>query len=69
MIKLKSNFFYGTSDTPFKEWYQNHKKSFRYKEHSTETDLAKFCWELKEKGAVPTVHFSIAKHVKRQISY
>ena len=65
MIKPKSNFFYGISETPFKGWYQNHKKSFRHKEYSTETDLAKFCWELKEKGAVPTVHFSIAKRVKR----
>ena len=28
------------------------------------TDLAKYCWELKDKGAVPTVKFSIAKCVK-----
>ena len=33
-------------------------------EYSTETDLAKYCWELKDKGAVPTVKFSIAKCVK-----
>ena len=26
--------------------------------------LAKYCWELKDKGAVPTVKFSIAKCVK-----
>ena len=46
------------------ERYENHKKSFRHKEYSTETDLAKYCWELKDKGAVPTVKFSIAKCVK-----
>ena len=39
-------------------------KSFRHKESCTETDLAKYCWELKDKGAVPTVNFSIAKRVK-----
>ena len=59
-----SKFYYGISDTPFKERYENHKKSFRHKEYSTETDLAKYCWELKDKGAVPTVKFSIAKCVK-----
>ena len=60
----EQKFYYGISDTPFKEWYENHKKSFRHKEYSTETDLAKYCWELKDKGAVPTVNFSIAKRVK-----
>ena len=44
--------------------YENHKKPFRHKEYCTETDLAKYCWELKDKGAVPTVNFSIAKRVK-----
>ena len=60
----EQKFYYGISDTPFKERYENHKKSFRHKEYSTETDLAKYCWELKNKGAVPTVKFSIAKCVK-----
>ena len=48
----------------FKERYENHKKSFRDKEYSTETDLAKYCRELKDKGAVPTVNFFIVKRVK-----
>ena len=64
MIKLKSKFYYGISDTPFKKWYQNHKKSFRHKEYGTETDLAKYCWKLKDKGAMLTVNFSIATRVK-----
>ena len=59
----EQKFYYGISDTPFKEWYENHKKSFRHKEYSTETDLAKYCWELKDKGALPTVNFSIATRV------
>ena len=28
------------------------------------TDLGKYCWELKDDGAVPTVNFFIAKSVK-----
>ena len=35
-----------------------------HKEYSTETDLAKYCWELKNKGAMATVNFSIGKRVK-----
>ena len=60
----EQKFYYGISDIPFKEWYENHKKFFRHKEYSTETDLTKYCWELKDKGAVPIVNFSIAKRVK-----
>ena len=26
----EQKFYYGISDTPFKEWYENHKKSFRH---------------------------------------
>ena len=44
------------------------KKSFRHKEYSTDTDLAKYCSELKDKGAVPTVNFSIAKLGKSLIN-
>ena len=59
-------FYNRISDTPFKKRYENHKKSFRHKEYSTEIHLAKYCWELKDKGAytVPTVNFSILKRVK-----
>ena len=60
----EQKFYYGISDTPFKEGYENHKKSVRHKEYSTESDLAKCCWELKDKNAVPTVIFFIAKRVK-----
>ena len=60
----EKKFYYGISDTPFKKWYENHKKSFRHKEYSTETYLAKYCWELKDKSAVPRVNFSIVKRVK-----
>ena len=64
----EQKFYYGISDTPFKERYENHKKSFRHKEYSTETDLAMYCWELKDNGTVPTVNFSIAKRVKVKLS-
>ena len=57
-------YYYGISDTPFKEHYENHKTSFRHRSHLTASDLSKYYWKLVDKGAVPTIKFSIAKRVK-----
>ena len=57
-------YYYGISDTPFKERYENHKTSFRHRSHLTASDLSKYYWKLVDKGAVPTIKFSIAKRVK-----
>ena len=35
----------------------------KYLKHPSRNGM-KYCWELKDKGAVPTVNFSIAKQVK-----
>ena len=65
MIKLKSKSFIMEYVThPSKNGMKIIKKSFRHKEYNTETDLTKYCSKLKDKGAVPTVNFSIAKLVK-----
>ena len=42
-------YYYGISDTPFKERYENHKTSFRHISHLTAPDLSKYCWKLVEK--------------------
>ena len=39
-------------------------KSFRHRPHLTASDLSKYYWKLGDKGAVPTIKFSIAKRVK-----
>ena len=70
----KQKFYYGRSDTPFWERYENHKNSFRHKESSTETDLAKYCWELKDKGAVlqlifPLLNVSKINHLLTVVAY
>ena len=57
-------YYYGISDTPFKERYENHKTSFRHRSHLTASDLSKYYWKLADKGAVPTIKFSITKRVK-----
>ena len=57
-------YYYGISDTPFKECYENHKTSSRHKSHLTTSDRSKYYWKLVDNGAVPTVKFSIAKPFK-----
>ena len=57
-------YYYGMSDTPFKERYQNHKTSFRHISHLTPSDLSMYYWKLVDNGALPTIKFSIAKRVK-----
>ena len=60
----EQKYYYGISDTPFKDRYENHKKSFRHRSHLTASDLSKCYWKLVDNGAVPTIKFSIAKRVK-----
>ena len=57
-------YYYGISDTPFKERYENHKTSFRHISHLTTSDLPKYYRKLVDNGAVPTIKFSVAKRVK-----
>ena len=57
-------YYYGISDTPFKDLYENHKTSFRYRSHLTASDLSMYYWKLVDNGAAPTIMFSIAKYVK-----
>ena len=57
-------YYYGISDTPFKERYENHKTPFRHRSHLTTSDLSKHYWKLVDNSAVPTIKFPIAKGVK-----
>ena len=41
--------YIGMTSTTFKERLANHEKSFNHLEYSTETELSKFIWKLKEK--------------------
>ena len=57
-------YYYGISDTPFKDRYENHKTSFRHRSHLTASDLSKYYWKLIDNDTVATTKFSIAKRVK-----
>ena len=50
-------YYYGMSDTPFKEHYENHKTSLRHISHLTASALPKCYWKLVDNGTVPTIKF------------
>ena len=60
----EQKYYYSISDTPFKEHYENHKTSFRYRSHLTASDLSRYYWKFVDNGPVPTIRFSFAKRVK-----
>ena len=63
----KHRYYYGISDTPFKDCYENHRTSFKHRSHLTESCLFKYYWKLFVNGAVLKIKFSTAKRVKGNI--
>ena len=56
-----SSFYLGTSETPFKQRYNNHKKSFKYITYEKDTELSKFIWDLKNRNINYEIKWSIIK--------
>ena len=48
-------YYYGISDAPFKDRYENHESSFRHRSHLTTSDLSKYYSKLVDSGAVSTM--------------
>ena len=53
--------YFGITEPPFKSRFNNHTKSFRNKKYSTETELSKEIWRIKERNADYNVHWKIRK--------
>ena len=49
------NYYYGISNTSFKDRYENHKMSFRHRSHQPTSDLSKYYCNLIDNGTVPTI--------------
>ena len=60
----KHNYYYGISDTPFKDRYENYKMYLRHRSHLTALDLSKYYWKLIDNDSVPPIKFPIAKRAK-----
>ena len=57
--KYNRKIYYGSSEGTFKQRYGNHKKSFNYKKHRTDTKLSTEYRRLKELKVQPQVQFYI----------
>ena len=60
-------FYYGLTETSFKERYGNHKKSFKYEKYKYETELSKYIWDLHEQNKSFSIVWSIAKVIHGKI--
>ena len=60
--------YIGITAGPFKERYNNHKKSLTHAKYAKETELSKYAWNLKETGRLFTIKWSIIKCVPAYIA-
>ena len=52
-------YYYGISDTPFKDRHENHKTSFRHRSHLTTSGLSKYYWKLVDKALSLQLSFQL----------
>ena len=60
-------FYYGLTETTFKERYNNHTKSFRHFRYETETELSKYIWKLTQENKIPTIKWKIIQIVYSKV--
>ena len=60
--------YIGFTAGPFKERYNNHKKSLTHAKYAKETELSKYAWNLKATGRLFTIKWSIIKCVPAYIA-
>ena len=58
----ETNFYYGLTETSFKERYGNHKRSFKHERYKNDTELSKYIWHLTS-AKVPTIKWSIVRKI------
>ena len=54
-------FYYGLTETSFKNRYGNHKRSVIHEQHKNETELLKYIWDLTSSHKVPTIKWYIVR--------
>ena len=59
----ETKFYFGLTETPFKDWFWNHTRDFKHKTYSKSTELSKYIWDLKETGINPIVKWSIVEKI------
>ena len=52
----ETKFYFGLTETPFKDQFGNHTRDFKHKTCSKSTELSKYMWDLKDRGINPIVN-------------
>ena len=63
-INDEKKFYFGVSETPFKERFRNHKKEFNYAKYRNSTELSKYIWQLKDLNMTPKISWEIAAVIR-----
>ena len=68
---MKKKFYYGVTETPFKERFGNHRRDFKNSKYRNSTELSKYVWELKDAHISPVTEWSIITKVlsKTQLNF
>ena len=59
----ETQFYYGLTETSFKNRYGNHKRSFIHEQHKNDTELSKYIWDLTSAHKVPTIKWCIVRKI------
>ena len=59
----ETKFYFGLTETPFKDRFGNHTRDFKHKTYSKSTELSKYIWDLKDRGINPIVKWSIVEKI------
>ena len=60
----EKKFYYGVSETPFKERFRNHKRDFNHDRYRNSTELSKYIWQLNDLNIIPKITWEIAAIVR-----
>ena len=59
----ESKFYFGLTETPFKDRFGNHARDLKHKTYCKSTELSKYIWDLKDSGINPIVKWSILEKI------
>ena len=63
-INDEKKFYFGVSETPFKESFRNHKKEFNYVKYRNSTELSKYILKLKDLNITLKISWKIAAVIR-----
>ena len=61
------NFYYGLTETSFKERFRKHSKSFNHRQYQNATEMSKYIWTLKQQNKTPTIKWKIIQVVNSKV--